>query len=77
MDLTPAKDPTAVDAIERRLVQSGKSHRRAKLRMDVARDEMYDAIRDARAAKLPMRAVADLAGVSLGLVQQVATGAPK
>lgn len=69
-NVTDEKDP-----IERRLVRAGRAHRRAGIRLAAARDEMYDAIRAARDGNLSLGVIAELAGVSKGLVQQVDKGA--
>lgn len=55
------------------LIQAGQAFRRAKVRLDLKRDEMYDLMREARARDVPLSAIADLAGVSKALAAQVTT----
>lgn len=70
-------DPTAyldqATAIGR-LKIAGKTHRRATIRLEAAREDLRDAARRGRSAGLAIRAIADAAGVSIGAVQDALKG---
>ncbi len=63
-----------VDDPVRELDQAARRHRRAKIRVEATRAQLYDAIRAASGAGQSVRAIASAAEVSIGMVQDALKG---